>query len=561
MKAILKIIKISKTSKYIMSICIIMAIISSMLAVLPSWFLGFTVTSLSKDTFSGFIYDFVKIFVESPAKYNLAVAGVVLFLLSSILFIIFRNFFCYIAITTAQYIIINVRKELFKKLTKIDFKEITKRSKGDLIYILMNDTQRLEYIFERPFYTIFSDVFDFIFISIFLIYIEPMIFMILLIVMPFIYIFSIKTAKIQKRTSSISQEADSKMTVAAEQLLSGYETIKSFNAEKTECERFDKLSEISYNNRKIGIKSLSIFMPIEGCLRTIGICLVLLYAIHQINLGLLEVGMIVVFSDYSYRFYNPVRNVFNYLQTIQKSIVSIEKILQFLEIEDEKEKNIAIKNQNNINHPISVRNLKIKIDDKVLISNISFVCNKNELIQIRGQSGSGKTSIVRALIGLYKVDDGMIFIHGKDINSYSNIELRSIISYCGQYVFLHNDTVLKNIFYPDYEYDTNRVLPYLKKLNLDHMDNDELIGDGGNKLSGGEKLRVAFLRAILKNSKILILDETTSSLDTDNEDIIIETLKGLKKDGWTIIFCTHSTNDKLNRITDQTIHIRKDAYE
>lgn len=170
MKAILKIIKISKTSKYIMSICIIMAIISSMLAVLPSWFLGFTVTSLSKDTFSGFIYDFVKIFVESPAKYNLAVAGVVLFLLSSILFIIFRNFFCYIAITTAQYIIINVRKELFKKLTKIDFKEITKRSKGDLIYILMNDTQRLEYIFERPFYTIFSDVFDFIFISIFLIY-------------------------------------------------------------------------------------------------------------------------------------------------------------------------------------------------------------------------------------------------------------------------------------------------------------------------------------------------------------------------------------------------------
>ena len=79
------------------------------------------------------------------------------------------------------------------------------------------------------------------------------------------------------------------------------------------------------------------------------------------------------------------------------------------------------------------------------------------------------------------------------------------------------------------------------------MDNNELIGDGGNKLSGGEKLRVAFLRAILKNFKILILDETTSSLDTDNKDIIIETLKRLKEDGWTIIFCTHSTNDKLDR--------------
>ena len=151
-----------------------------------------------------------------------------------------------------------MRKELFAKLTNIDFKEVAKRSKGDIIYILMNDTQRLEYIFERPFYTIFSDIFDFIFVVAFLIYIDPAI---LLITTPFICIFGIKTAKIQKQTSYNMQAADSKITVRIEQFLSGYETIKSFNAENLEQQRFAKLSDISYANRKAGVKSLSVFMP------------------------------------------------------------------------------------------------------------------------------------------------------------------------------------------------------------------------------------------------------------------------------------------------------------
>lgn len=208
-------------------------------------------------------------------------------------------------------------------------------SKGDVIYTLMNDTQRLEYIFERPFYTIFSDIFDFIFVVGFLLYIEPVVLLILLITTPFIYIFSIKTARIQKQTSANTQKADSKITVSIEQLLSGYETIKSFNAEAKEQERFNKLSDESYKNRKAGTKSLSIFMPIEGTLSTIGIALVLLYAVYQVSNHALAVGMIVVIADYSRKFYQPIRNISNYLQVIQKALVSIGKIIEFLTIKEE----------------------------------------------------------------------------------------------------------------------------------------------------------------------------------------------------------------------------------
>lgn len=214
-----------------------MAIVSSFFAVIPAQFFGFAISAISNDANSGLIYDIIlKTTNLEPNNYNLAIVGIVLFFISSIIYILFRNFFCYIVVIIAQKIIINVRKRLFTKLTNIDFKDITKRSKGDVIYTLMNDTQRLEYIFERPFYTIFSDIFDFIFVVGFLLYIEPKALLILLITTPFIYIFSIKTAKIQKQTSSNAQKADSKITVSIEQLLSGYETIKSFNAEAKEQE-------------------------------------------------------------------------------------------------------------------------------------------------------------------------------------------------------------------------------------------------------------------------------------------------------------------------------------
>lgn len=202
-----------------------------------------------------------------------------------------------------------------------------------------------------------------------------------------------------------------------------------------------------------------------------------------------------------------------------------------------------------------VNNLKIYLDEVELVKEISFKCHKNELILIKGRSGSGKTSIIRAFVGLYKVSNGMIYINGIDINSYSNKELRAAISYCGQRTFLHDDTIINNILYPNSSRDLNGILAYLEKLNLKHLNIDETIGDDGNKLSGGEKSRVAFLRAVMKNSKILLLDEATSALDKDNENIVIDLLQELKQDGWAIIFCTHSNNEELINIADKVVCI------
>ena len=555
MKAVLKIIEISRISKAVMAICIAMAIISSAFAVVPAQFFGFAVTCIADIPKDSFIYDIIMRFDKSSDNYRAAVIAIILFLFSSILFILFRNLFCYIAIVTSQKIIINVRKELFAKLTNIDFKEVAKRSKGDIIYILMNDTQRLEYIFERPFYTIFSDIFDFIFVVAFLIYIDPAILLILLITTPFICIFGIKTAKIQKQTSYNMQAADSKITVRIEQFLSGYETIKSFNAENLEQQRFAKSSDISYANRKAGVKSLSVFMPIEGILSTLGICAILLYAVYQIKWQALPVGMIVVFADYSRRFYNPVKNISNYLQTIQKALVSINKIVWFLNIKDEMHNNPPKSSAKFYDVSVAVKNLMIYLDDIRLVNDISFECKGGELLLIKGCSGSGKTSIIRTIMGLYKIPNGMIFINGADINSYANQNLRAAISYCGQKAFLHDDTIINNIFYPCEKRDLEKIQIYLEKMGLQNLDLHETIGDNGDKLSGGEKSRIAFIRAVMKNSKILLLDEASASLDKDNENAMIDILKELKQNGWAIIFCSHSNNKKLYDIADKIVNI------
>ena len=150
----------------------------------------------------------------------------------------------------------------------------------------------------------------------------------------------------------------------------------------------------------------------------------------------------------------------------------------------------------------------------------------------------------------------MIFINGADINSYANQNLRAAISYCGQKAFLHDDTIINNISYPCEKRNLEKIQIYLEKMGLQNLDPHKTIGDNGDKLSGGEKSRIAFIRAVMKNSKILLLDEASASLDKDNENAMIDILKELKQNGWAIIFCSHSNNKKLYDIADKIVNIK-----
>ena len=448
-----------------------------------------------------------------------------------------------------------IKKKLFTKILKISFLQYLKKPKGQLIYTIINDTQRLEYIFSNPFYMLFSDLFDLVWISIFLLIVDPIILALLITIAPLVYIASIKTGKVQKKVAENIQKIDADLTTNLEQTLSGFETIKAFNGEKYEEHNFFNKVNESFQNRIKAAKSLSFFYPLEGMLRVAGISIVVLYAIYKVNYGLIQIGMIAVLIDYSNRFYHPIRNIAQYYQTIQAGIVSAKRISDFFDMQEEQDlPREIVDHKEYLKDKIVFDNVSLTINDNKIIENFSFFCCTGDIVLIRVNSGCGKTSLLRILLGFYPIENDKIYLNGRDINSFDKHTLRENISYASQSVFLKNDSILNNIIYPDNKYHSvNEIHEILDTLNLNYKNVNEIIGEEGKNLSGGERGRIAFARALKKQAGIIILDEITAALDKKNEDLIIDALVKTKKDRRMIFIVSHSNNLNLLKIADKVI--------
>jgi len=384
LKEIIDIIKKSGISIYLLLICLILSITSSFLAVLPAQFLGFVITALSGGGDAVLIGSLLKKIVYNTMldnNYKLAIAGIVLFFIFSFIFTIFRNFYCYFVTIVSEKIIVLIKKKLFTKILKISFLQYLKKPKGQLIYTIINDTQRLEYIFSNPFYMLFSDLFDLVWISIFLLIVDPIILALLITIAPLVYIASIKTGKVQKKVAENIQKIDADLTTNLEQTLNGFETIKAFNGEKYEEHNFFNKVNESFQNRIKAAKSLSFFYPLEGMLRVAGISIVVLYAIYKVNYGLIQIGMIAVLIDYSNRFYHPIRNIAQYYQTIQAGIVSAKRISDFFDMQEEQDlPREIVDHKEYLKDKIVFDNVSLTINDNKIIENFSFFCCTGDIV-------------------------------------------------------------------------------------------------------------------------------------------------------------------------------------
>jgi len=560
MKNIYKIIKLSDISVFLLLTCLLMAFISSLLSVIPIQFIGFIFDVLAgrpeNTVTSRLILEALNSFSLVSSK-ELLYSGIGLFLVFSIISMVFRILFCYAAEMISERIILSIRKKLFAKSLKMTFLQYLNKPKGQVMHTIISDTEGLENIFSRPFYTMFSDIFDLIWISAFIIVIDPVIFAVLVLTLPLLYLVSIKTAKVQRQVALNIQETDAALTSNIEQTLSGFETVKALNGESYEEANFESNLAKSYLHRKKGVKNLSIFFPLEGGIRNAGFTVILFYTVSKVISGALQIGMIPVLIDYVNKFYSPVRNISQYYQTLQRGIASSGRIVEFFNLYEEELPAGEIKNDSKgADIVVSAQNLSVVVNNKTLVRNINFECSKGELILVKGESGSGKTSLLRALMGFYPVEKSQLFIMGNDINSYSKRELRKKISYSGQNVFLHNTTLEENVAYPDEKHEESEVIhDTLHTLKLNKVDHSYTVGEEGKRLSGGEKARISFARSIIKNRDIIILDEATAALDHSNAETIINILSEQKQRGKVIFFATHSNHEALIRCSDQIVTI------
>ncbi len=325
--------------------------------------------------------------------------------------------------------------------------------------------------------------------------------------------------------------------------IGGLRVLKLFNAEKTAHHKFEKESEKYQSLMTSLLRKKDMSSPMSEFMSTI-IMVVVMWFGGRLVLGgnsLLSaeefIGYILIFSQ----IIPPAKSFTTAYYRLQKGAAASARVYELLDTENEiKDRKNAI-NLSKINKNISVKKVNFKYENKEVLQNISFEISKGKTIALVGKSGSGKSTIADLCARFYDITDGEICIDSKNIKDILLADVRNLMGVVSQESILFNDSIYNNILIGNSSATKEEVINAAKIANaydfITESENgfDTNIGERGDKLSGGQKQRISIARAVLKNPEFLILDEATSSLDTESEKLVQEALKTLMKDRTTLV--------------------------
>jgi subfamily B ATP-binding cassette protein MsbA len=353
-------------------------------------------------------------------------------------------------------------------------------------------------------------------------------------------IVKIATKRFKKVSNNI-QLAMGSITQTTQEIVSGHKTIKAYNGEKFESERF----AISANDNKTHEIKLNVAQaistPIIQFIASFAIAGVIFAAstfIAEKTLSPAEfIGMIVAMMA----LLKPLKSLSNLNQTVQQGLVAARSVFNIIDEEKEKDSGYAIL----LNEPqnITFNNVNFSYSNTTVkaLNDISFSIKSNSTVALVGKSGSGKSTLVELLLRFYEMDSGSIEMDDTNINDYSLSSLRNQIAFVSQSVTLFNDSITGNIAYGENEVDQVKLIESAKQANalefIDKLDGgfNYIVGENGSKLSGGQRQRIAIARAIYKNTPIIVLDEATSALDNESERHIQSALDSLTQNKTTLV--------------------------
>ena len=348
----------------------------------------------------------------------------------------------------------------------------------------------------------------------------------------------------------------SKLNTFLNEFVSGISTVKLFSGEKNEKNKFD---ELNIENKKLWIKSVfyyASFFPVVEFLSTAALALILWWTAGHIISGLMTVGTLIAFLQYSEMFFRPIRDLTEKYTTMQAAMASSERIFGLLDTEEFIEDNPNAENLDEFSDSIEFRNVDFSYDEsKQVLKNVSFKVNKGETVAIVGATGAGKTSIINLLTRLYEFQGGDILIDGKSIRSYNQQSLRNHIALVMQDVFLFSRTIADNISLGVEHISEDKIIESAVALGasdfIERLPDTyySVVTERGSTYSTGQRQLISFARAFAANPDILILDEATSNIDSETEKLIENSLDLLLSNRTSIVIAHRlSTIKRANRI-------------
>jgi len=474
--------------------------------------------------------------------------------------IIFHFIFQYLHIYSisamAQNAMYDLRMEAFSHMQKLSYSFFDKNPVGRLITRVIGDIETLNDMLSAGFVTIVGDLFSLFGIAVMLLVLDIRLGLMTLLVMPVLAAMTMvyrRYARDAYRNARVNQAV---LNSYFQENVAGMIEVQNFTRETENSRKFD---EINARNRDTYIKAITqnaIFFPCVEIVSAFAIAALIYYGGSGVIAGKIELGVLVAFTQYINRFFKPIRDIAEKYNVFQMAMASCEKIFGLLDTEP------AIKNPDtpvrveNFRGEIGFENVRFEYNpgDEVL-HGVSFSVKAGESVAIVGQTGSGKTTIINLLARFYDIKSGRITIDGVDIRTIGLPELRSYIGIMQQDVFLFTGSISRNIRMsnPDISEEVIRnsaefvnAQKFIDRLPAGY---NQEVGERGVSLSVGQRQLLALARALAFGPKVIIMDEATSSVDTETEFLIRDALKKILKNRTSIIIAHRlSTIKNVDRI-------------
>lgn len=527
-----------------------MSILSTLFMILSPKIVGQAITQLFEDS--------LKIFQGVPgAGIDFVAIRNILLILSGLYIVssFFNYLQQYIMAGVAQNTSRDIRKEIDDKLTRLPLSYFDSHTHGDILSRVTNDMDNISNTLQQSITQLITSVVTMVGVVIMMLTISPMMTLITLVTLPVMILITKPILKKSQVFFKDQQDHLGNLNGHVEEMYTGHVVVKAFGREESSIEEFEKINEKLYDAGWKALFVSGIMMPLMTFINNIGYVFICVVGGIFATRGAINIGDIQAFLQYSRQFTQPINQLANIANIFQSTVASAERVFEIL---DEKEE---VKESD---REMIIEDLKGKVEfedvdfgyseDKMLINNMNIKVEPGQKVAIVGPTGAGKTTLINLLMRFYEVNSGKILIDGIDINDLKRECLRSLFGMVLQDTWLFNGTIRENIAYGREDATEEDVIAAAKSAYADHFIRtlpegyNTILNQESSNISQGQKQLLTIARAILKDTKLLILDEATSSVDTRTEQQIQRAMEELMK-GRTSFVIAH----RLSTIRDADV--------
>lgn len=463
-----------------------------------------------------------------------------------VVFTVLKNLFLYLALYTLNplrnAVLRRLRNDLFTKTLSLPIGFFTEEKKGDLISRNTNDINEVELSIMAVLEVFIREPLTIIIFLGYMIFLSYQLTLVLLVFLPIAGLIIGRISKSLRKSSNQAQEHLGSMLGVIDETLVGMRVLKAFNAENHQHLRFMKLNNLLFRTRNRIAARRELASPLSETMGIIVVSIILWIGGRMVFAGNgFDSATFITYIAIFTQIINPFKNLSNAFYNVQKGTSALDRIERLLAVDNAIKELPDAKPIKSFEHSIEFKNVQFAYGDKTILDGVSFSVGKGKTVAVVGSSGAGKSTVADLIPRFHDVSGGEILIDGINIKNYKIDELRRLMGVVSQDPILFNDTIYNNITLGTGGANQQRVEEAARIANAANFisqkkDGYETVaGDRGARLSGGERQRITIARAVLKNPPILILDEATSSLDTESERIVQEAINKLMENRTCIV--------------------------